>query len=58
VIVTRIGDQETLVWFDNASHKKYHGDICNDPKEATVTGAVTRAGGKLLVTVKSVKYLD
>jgi hypothetical protein len=56
VIVTKIVGKETTVYFDAASHKKYHGDICNDPLQGSVTGAMTRTGDKTTIAASSVKY--
>ena len=56
VLVTKIDGKDTTLYFDAAGHKKYHGGICNDPKDGTVTGVVSSQGEKKVITVKNVKY--
>ena len=56
VIVTKIAGKDTTVYFDAASHKKNHSDTCNDPKNGTVTGVVTKTGDKTTIAATSVKY--
>lgn len=50
--------KEVTYYFDAASHKKYHGDICTESKQGTVTGTVAKDGQKMVVTVKSLKYKE
>jgi hypothetical protein len=42
--------------FDKESNKKYHKDICSDPKEGTVHGKVTKDGDKLVISVSKLEY--
>ena len=56
VIVTKIDGKDTTVYFDAASHKKFHGDTCNDPKQGSVTGVVTKTGDKTTIAATAVKY--
>jgi uncharacterized protein DUF6370 len=56
VIVTKIDGKDATVYFDAASHKKFHGDTCNDPKEGSVTGVVTKTGDKTTIAATTVKY--
>lgn len=56
VIVVKEGGKDVTVWFDAASHKKYHGDTCTEAKKGMVTGTVTTANDKKTVAVKSLKY--
>jgi hypothetical protein len=56
VIVTKIDGKDATVYFDAASHKKFHGDTCNDPKQGSVTGVVTKAGAKTVIAATAVKY--
>jgi Family of unknown function (DUF6370) len=53
--VTKDG-KDTVYYFDADMHKKYHGDICNEPKEGTVTGTVKKDGEKMIVTVSKLEY--
>lgn len=56
VIVTKIDGKDTTIYFDKASHKKWHSNICSDPKNGTVTGTVKTEGDKKVVAVKDVKF--
>jgi len=56
VIVTKEGGKDVVTYFDAAGDKKYHNEICNEPKAGTVTGVVTTAKDKRTITVSSVKY--
>src|ERR1700757_5163763 len=49
VIQVKKGDTETVYYFDKASNKKYHTDICQSPKPGTVTGKVTKDGAKQVI---------
>lgn len=55
-LVVEKDGKKTTYWFDGAAHKKYHGDVCQAVKPATVTGAVSKEGEKNLITVKELKY--
>ena len=56
VIVTKKGEKETVYYFDPASGKKFHKDICTEAKTGTVTGVVSKKGAKHIITVKKVSY--
>ena len=53
---TVIKVKDMVYYFDPAAHKKYHDDICTAAKEGTVTGTVSKADKKLVITVKDLKY--
>jgi hypothetical protein len=46
----------TLYYFDAASHKKYHDDICTGAMKGTVVGIVTEVDKKKVVSVKKLEY--
>ena len=52
--VIKAGDK--VYYFDKDSNKKYHKEICTEPKEGTVTGTVSKDGDKNTVKVKSVEF--
>jgi hypothetical protein len=54
--VIKLKDKDEVYYFDTDSHKKYHGKICNSPKEGTVTGTVTEKDGKKVIKVTKVDY--
>lgn len=56
VIQVKKGEKEVLYYFDKASNKKYHGDICKEAKNGSVTGKVTKEGDKRMIAVESLKY--
>jgi hypothetical protein len=56
VIQIKKGDTDVVYYFDKASNKKYHGDICKEAKKGEVTGRVTKQGDKRMVAVESLKY--
>jgi hypothetical protein len=56
VIVTKIDGKETTVYFDTASHKKFHNDTCMEPKNGSVTGVVSKMGDKTVIAATAVKY--
>jgi hypothetical protein len=53
---TVIKVKDEIYYFDDASHKKYHGKVCNSPMEGTVYGTVTEKDGKKIVKVTKVEY--
>ncbi len=53
--VTKDG-KDTIYYFDKDSHKKNHPDICNEPKEGSVTGKVKKDGEKMIITVSKVEF--
>lgn len=56
VVVVKKGDKETIYYFDAASNKKHHSQICKEAKPGTVTGTVSKKGDKHLIAVKDVKF--
>lgn len=52
--VIKAGDK--VYYFDTASDKKYHKQICQAKKEATVTGTVAEKDGKMVITVTKVEF--
>jgi len=56
VIVVKKDKNDVVYYFDSASHKKYHDDICTAGKKGQVTGVVSKEGKKNIITVKELKY--
>jgi len=56
VIVTKKDKKEITVYFDKESNKKYHGDICTEAKNGTVTGTLKKDGKKDVISVKELSY--
>jgi hypothetical protein len=56
VIVVKDKGQETVYYFDSASHKKYHSDVCKQAKEGSVTGKTSKEKDKNIVTVSKLDY--
>ena len=55
VVKVKQDGKDVLYYFD-ASSKKYHKDTCQEAKEGTVTGTVTEKDGKNWVKVTKVEY--
>jgi hypothetical protein len=58
VIVTKRDKKDVTIYFNAASNKKYHGDICTEAKKGTVKGIVTKDGKKEIIDVKQLKYSE
>lgn len=58
VLVVKQGDKETIYWFDAASHKKHHGDICQGGKAGKVTASVSEKDGKKWVAVSKLEWTE
>jgi len=56
VIVTKQDGKDVVLYFDPASHKKNHGQICTSPKEGSVTGTVSEKDGKKTISAKKVNF--
>lgn len=56
VVVVKVDKKEIKYYFDTASHKKYHAEICTEAKQGTVVGTVTEKDKKKIIAVKSVKF--
>jgi hypothetical protein len=52
--VIKVGDK--VYWFDEASSKKFHKEVCTEAKEGTVTGTVKKDGDKMIVTATKVEF--
>ena len=52
--VIKVG--EKVYWFDEATSKKYHKEVCTEAKEGTVTGTVKKDGDKMIVTATKVEF--
>jgi hypothetical protein len=55
VVKVKKSGKDVLYYFD-ASSKKYHKDTCQEAKEGVVTGMVTEKDGKNWVKVSKVEY--
>src|SRR4051794_16547583 len=51
VIKVKENGKDVVYYFDDAGHKKYHGKVCTESKEGSVTGAVSEKDGKKIITV-------
>lgn len=56
LIVVKVDKKDILYFFDAASHKKYHDDICTSAKNGTVIGTVKDVDKKKVINVKKVTY--
>jgi len=56
VFVMKKDKKDVIYFFDKASDKKYHGDVCTEGKNGTLTGVFTKEGKKNIVRVKSITY--
>jgi len=52
--VIKVG--EKIYWFDEATSKKFHKEVCTEAKEGTVTGTVKKEGDKMVVTATKVEF--
>ena len=48
--------KDIVYFFDKASNKKYHGDICSAAKDGSVTGVVKDDGKKKVISVSKIAY--
>ena len=53
---TVIKVKDKVYWFDAEASKKYHGQICSDPKDGKVTGKVKKEGEKMVITVTKLEF--
>lgn len=53
---TVIKVKDKLYWFDAASNKKYHSDICKAPMDGKVTGKVKKDGEKMVISVTKLEF--
>ncbi len=56
VIVTKEKGKDVVYYFDPASNKQYHKNICTEAKEGTVEGTVKTEGDKKIVTPSKVTF--
>ena len=49
-------DGKDVIYYFDASSKKYHKDTCQEAKEGTVIGTVTEKDGKQWVKVTKLEY--
>lgn len=56
VIVVKEKGKDVVYYFDKATHKKMHADICKEGKQGTVTGKTSKEGEKNIVTVAKYEY--
>jgi hypothetical protein len=56
VIVVKEDGKDVVYYFDDASGKKNHKEICQSPKEGSVTGTVSKDGDKMVVKVTKVEF--
>ncbi len=56
VIKVHEDSKDVVYYFDTDSHKKNHGQICQTPKEGTVTGTVSEKDGKKIVKVEKIEF--
>lgn len=56
VIVVKEKDKDIVYFFDKKADKKFHGEVCSESKNGTVTGTVKTEDKKKVVTVKKVEY--
>jgi hypothetical protein len=56
VLVVKEDGKDVVYYFDKDSHKKHHGDICQESKEGTVKGKVTEKDGKKWIKVTKVDF--
>jgi Family of unknown function (DUF6370) len=56
VVVEKKNGKDVIYYFDADSGKKFHGNICTEPKAGTVTGVVSDKDGKKTVAAKDVVF--
>jgi RecG-like helicase len=56
VIAVKEGEKTTVYYFDDASGKKYHKEICTEAKPGMIKGTCKKVGDKLVVTVTELKF--
>lgn len=56
VIVTKKDNKDVTVYMDGPSNKKYHGQICSEAKNGSITGIVKDEGKKKVISVKTLKF--
>jgi hypothetical protein len=56
VIKVKEAGKDVVYYFDDASGKKHHKEICMECKEGTVVGKVSEKDGKKIVTATKVEF--
>jgi hypothetical protein len=56
VIVVKEGGKDVVYYFDTASHKKNHKEICEEGKSGSVVGTVAEKDGKKIITASKVEF--
>lgn len=56
VIVAKKDKKDVTVYLDKDSNKKFHGQICSEAKNGTITGTVKDDGKKKVISVKTLKF--
>lgn len=56
VIVVTQDKKSVVYYFDSKGHEKHHDSICANAKKGSVTGVVSEANKKKVITVKSVTF--
>ena len=56
IVVKDAKNKETVYFFDNASHAKFHDGICSNAQQGTVTGTVKDMDKKKVISVKKLEY--
>lgn len=55
-LIVKEKDKEVKYYLaDMGGKEKYHGDVCQEPKDATVTGKVAKKDDKLTITEPKVE---
>jgi RecG-like helicase len=58
VVRVKESGKDVIYYFDDASAKKFHKEICTEAKAGTVTGKVSEKDGKKVITVTKVEFKD
>jgi hypothetical protein len=56
IVVKDSKGKDAIYYFDPKGNEKYHGEICSDSRPGEVTGVVSEADGKKIVTVSKLTY--
>jgi hypothetical protein len=56
VIVVKEAGKDVVYFFDAGTNKKYHAEICSEGREGEVTGVISEADGKKIITVSQLKF--
>jgi hypothetical protein len=56
VVVVKKDKKELVYYFDKEANKKFHGEICTEAKQGTVTGVLGKEGKQLTIKVSKVTF--